>query len=278
MHETRFGAPTPPADSATHEAEAARENVESPDHAATIAALREAIRVRDVFLAVASRELRNALTPLASLVEFLDMSVQRHHSAAPDEIAPMVGRLASATERFEKRTTLLFEASRLIAGDAYVPAPSTFDFASVVREAIEVAEPAATVVGSSIVASLDDDVVVISDRAALGIVVDALVSNAIKFGAGRPIEVTLAYAHDAPEDARIRLSVRDHGIGLSREDQERLFAPFGHVAAGPTAGFGVGLWVAQTLVHALGGELAVESTLGLGACFTATLPLCAPQR
>jgi signal transduction histidine kinase len=278
MHETRADASAGPTGDAAREADAARESVESPDHEATIASLREAIRVRDVFLAVASRELRNALTPLASLVEFLDMSVQRQHSSTPDEIAPMVGRLASATERFEKRTTLLFEASRLIAGEAYVPSPSTFDFASVVRSAIDVASPAATIVGSSIVATLDEDVVVISDRAALGLIVDTLISNATKFGAGRPIEVTLAYAHDAPEDARVRLSVRDHGIGLSREDQERLFAPFGHIAAGPSAGFGVGLWVAHALAQALGGTLSVESTLGLGASFTATLPLCAPQR
>jgi signal transduction histidine kinase len=106
------------------------------------------------------------------------------------------------------------------------------------------------------------------DRLRLDQVVRNLVSNAIRFGAGQPIEVTVA-----ADDATVSLTVSDHGVGISKDRQEIIFERF---ERGPDAsrggGFGVGLWVVKTVCAAMGGTIEVESAVGSGATFIVTLP------
>jgi signal transduction histidine kinase len=99
--------------------------------------------------------------------------------------------------------------------------------------------------------------------------VASLLSNAMKFGAGAPIEVRVS------RDARVaKLSVRDHGIGLASEDQERIFERFARaVPLTRYPGLGVGLYVAHEIARVHGGSIRVESAPGQGATFTIELPL-----
>ncbi len=103
-----------------------------------------------------------------------------------------------------------------------------------------------------------------------------LVGNAIKFtrsGTVR-IEVAMATAPDAP-DPRLSFSVIDTGIGMSSEQLQRLFQPFVQAEVSTTrhyGGTGLGLTISKQLVEALGGEIAVRSTLGKGSTFTVTVP------
>jgi signal transduction histidine kinase len=99
-------------------------------------------------------------------------------------------------------------------------------------------------------------------------VVSNLLSNAIKFGRGNPIE--LALESDGPT-ARLRL--RDHGIGIPADRREAIFRPFERaVAARHYGGLGVGLYIARTIVVALGGDIRVESLEGAGSTFTFEIP------
>ena len=95
-----------------------------------------------------------------------------------------------------------------------------------------------------------------------------LISNAIRFGAGQPIDVSIT-----ADDATVTLSVSDHGVGISKERQKLIFERF---ERGPDAarsgGFGVGLWVVKTVTAAMGGTIDVDSVVGSGATFTMTLP------
>jgi signal transduction histidine kinase len=94
-----------------------------------------------------------------------------------------------------------------------------------------------------------------------------LLSNAIRFGAGRPIEVEVIGHRD-----HATLMVCDHGIGIAREQQARIFERFerGEQRSG---GFGIGLWMARTICAAMSGTLDVASEVGQGACFTVMLPI-----
>ncbi|MET0286525.1 MAG: ATP-binding protein, partial [Polyangiales bacterium] len=91
--------------------------------------------------------------------------------------------------------------------------------------------------------------------------------NALRYGASKPIEVTVR-----AEGEVAVLEVRDQGIGIARADQTRIFERFERAATGNLAGFGVGLWVVRQLCLAMGGEARVESEAGEGALFTVTLP------
>ncbi|MCE9669202.1 ATP-binding protein [Myxococcus stipitatus] len=96
-----------------------------------------------------------------------------------------------------------------------------------------------------------------------------LLTNAAKYGAGRPVQVEAA----AESDDLVRLSVRDEGIGISEEDLPRLFGRFERaVSDRHYGGLGLGLYISRQIVEAMGGRIEVESRPGLGSIFTVRLP------
>jgi signal transduction histidine kinase len=100
-----------------------------------------------------------------------------------------------------------------------------------------------------------------------------LVTNAIKYGAGRPIEITVELA-----DGQALLRVRDHGIGIAHEDMPFLFDRFRRAGdRNERAGFGLGLWIVHRVLDKLGGTIAVDSAAGDGSTFTIALPLGAER-
>jgi signal transduction histidine kinase len=106
------------------------------------------------------------------------------------------------------------------------------------------------------------------DRGKVERVVSNLVTNGVKYGDGRPVEV-------AVEDhgSRVHVVVRDQGIGIAAEDQERIFQRFERaVSVTSFSGFGLGLWIARSLVESMGGAIRVESAVGHGSTFTVDLP------
>jgi signal transduction histidine kinase len=105
-------------------------------------------------------------------------------------------------------------------------------------------------------------------------VVTNLLTNALKYGAGRPIEVTVE-----GDDTHARLSVRDQGIGIAEEDAGRIFERFERaVSVQHYGGFGIGLWIVREIIQALGGTIEVRSTVGQGATFTVILPRQGPAQ
>jgi two-component system, OmpR family, sensor kinase len=103
-------------------------------------------------------------------------------------------------------------------------------------------------------------------------IADNLLSNAVKYGAGEPIEVSLV-----GDSSKARLTVRDYGIGISEQDQARIFGAFERaVSRREEGGFGIGLWVVRHLVDAMHGEIQVTSRPAEGSTFTVILPLLPP--
>jgi two-component system OmpR family sensor kinase len=107
------------------------------------------------------------------------------------------------------------------------------------------------------------------DRLQLDVVITSLVSNAMKYGAGRPVHVTVTGT-----DREGVLSVRDEGPGIAPEDQRRVFDKFVRLRGveGAAPGLGLGLWIVKHIVETMGGAVSVKSTPREGATFTVTLP------
>jgi signal transduction histidine kinase len=109
------------------------------------------------------------------------------------------------------------------------------------------------------------------DPSRLDQVVTNLLSNAAKFGAGKPIEIRIEQLGDSA-----RLTVIDHGIGIDPARRPRVFDRFERaVPSSRYGGLGLGLYIARSIVIAHGGTIAVDSELGAGSMFTVTLP-CSP--
>jgi signal transduction histidine kinase len=107
------------------------------------------------------------------------------------------------------------------------------------------------------------------DRARLEQAVASLVSNALKYGRGRPVTLEVT-----AREGVARWVVRDEGIGISPEQQARLFQRFERgVSVRHYGGFGLGLWMVRQVVEAHGGRIHLESALDVGTTVTVELPV-----
>jgi two-component system OmpR family sensor kinase len=233
-----------------------------------IAELREAVRARDEFVAIAAHELRNPMTPILLQVSALLAAARSPRRCRPEVLVPKLEALELAVQEFVRRSTTLLDVSRVAAGNVRIELAEV-DLSNVVRGVVDRASVAARRARSHLEADLQEGVVGTLDRLAVEQVAENLLSNAIKFGAGRPVRVALR------SDGRTaRLIVRDQGIGISEEDRARIFQRFERaVARREHGGFGIGLWLANQLVLAMGGAIGVQSEPGAGTTFTVSLPL-----
>jgi signal transduction histidine kinase len=111
------------------------------------------------------------------------------------------------------------------------------------------------------------------DRTRIEQVVVNLMSNAMKYGQGKPITVALY-----TRDGLACLAVIDHGMGIPEKDQGRVFGRFVRVVSkGSVGGLGLGLYICKKIADAHGGDLSVQSTPGQGACFELALPMTGVQ-
>jgi signal transduction histidine kinase len=225
----------------------------------------DAVRARDEFLTVASHELRTPLTALLLQAQLAKRLGRREggmpqDGAVLDSLEGSVGRLVRLVER-------LLDVSRLRMGRPALELEEV-DLSALVREAAARFGPELEQAGCALEVSVANDVVGRWDRVRLEQVIANLLSNAAKFGAGRPVRLELA-----SERGAARLSVADDGIGLAPEDQARIFQRFERAATSEAyAGLGLGLWIVERIVEALGGTITVESEPGRGATFHVVLP------
>jgi signal transduction histidine kinase len=179
-------------------------------------------------------------------------------------------RVQQIVDRYVKRASLLLDVGRMNA-NRMQPQLESVDFAEVVREVVESYAPEAAFNRSALQVRTPPTLGGRWDRLALEQIVSNLVSNAIKFGAGDSIDVTLS----ARADGAAVFEVHDRGIGIASADQERIFGRFERLSRKPghPAGAGVGLWLVRGLVESHGGNISVRSAPSQGATFTVTLPL-----
>jgi two-component system, OmpR family, sensor kinase len=233
-----------------------------------IAELEAEIRARDDFLAIAAHELRNPMTPIAAWAELLSSLARREAERVPPEILTGLARLEKLVDAYVRRATTFLDMSRISSKNLQLNF-SEFNLSAVLEQAIAAISPAGTSAGSSITFDVQDNVIATLDRTAVEQIVENLLSNAVRYGAGEPVHISL-FAGDATAE----LSIRDHGIGIAPADRHRIFEQFQRGATSKSdGGFGVGLWITRQLVLAMGGKISVASDLGVGSTFTVVLPL-----
>ncbi len=231
----------------------------------TVEGLRSAVQARDDFIAIAAHELRNPMTPIASQVELLLAAARRGEPQAV--LLARLERLQFFVRHYVRRATTLLDISRATSGEIRLE-PAALDLSDLVRTTVQGYAPIAERAHCPLALQVAGGVTGVWDRLAVEQVLDNLLSNALKFGAGRAIEIGLA-----ADEARVRLTVRDHGPGIPAEEQARIFGRF-EQAMGQRrhGGFGIGLWLVHRLVGAMGGGIAVDSGPGRGAAFIVDLP------
>jgi signal transduction histidine kinase/DNA-binding response OmpR family regulator len=237
------------------------------DNAVTYERAEEAIRIRDEFLSVASHELK---TPLTALRLWSDDLERRRRLGRPIDLALVEERLARMTAqigRLEQLTGDLLDVTRLRAGQIRIEARPV-DLVSLVRSAMDRFAEQAARAACALRVSAPGSLVGTWDPSRVEQICENLLSNAVKYGAGKPIDIGVTAI-----DGVVAVTVRDHGIGISAEDQARIFRRFERAAPRRHfGGLGLGLYIAAQLAAAHGGSISVESQLGNGATFTLRLP------
>ncbi|MGK4005827.1 AAA family ATPase [Sorangium sp. So ce1036] len=244
------------------------------DNARLFAEAQEAIQRRDEFLVVASHELKTPLTSLQMQAQLVERLLRRHQRAElpPERIESTLRVLNRQLTRLGHLVDELLDVTRLNAGRlAIVRAP--VDLSALAREVVERMSQQLADAGCPIQLDLDEPVVGRWDPSRLEQVVINLLSNAMKYGAGGLVQVSVRRRAD-----RALLVVRDQGIGIAEADQARIFERFERaVSVRNFGGLGLGLYIVRWIVAAHGGSVRVESQLGAGATFVVELPLEPPE-
>jgi PAS domain S-box-containing protein len=223
------------------------------------------VRMRDEFLAVASHELR---TPLSTLV--LRLGLLEHHAAKGDleQVTASAMRAQEQASRIGRLVDRLLDVSQL-ASERLKLELRRCALHEIVRAAAERLSEQAANSGSEVSLKLENDLFVRADKLRLDDAINNVIANAIKFGAGKPIDIQLKAA-----DEKAVIAVEDQGIGIPEEDLARIFGRFERATKSRHySGLGLGLYIASQVVERHGGSIRAENRTKGGTRFTIELPL-----
>ncbi len=242
------------------------EKVKAEESRIKLAQAQEAVRLRDEFISIASHELRTPLTALQLQIQTADR-ILRKSGFNIDFLSNSLDLSISQVKRMTQLIGTLLDVSRIASGKLELSVEE-FDLYKLMEEVV--ARFSNEAHSKKITISLIGmgDFRGAWDRLRIDQVVTNLLSNAMKYGNGRPIELRLA-----SQDSQVSISVHDQGIGINDENKERIFNRFERAVSSKSyGGLGLGLYISKEITAAHGGNISVESQPGKYTTFTVTLP------
>ncbi|MCF7201067.1 hybrid sensor histidine kinase/response regulator [Pseudomonas oligotrophica] len=236
----------------------------------TQAELESAIRMRDDFMSIVSHELKTPLNTLILEVQLRKMQLARHNLGAFSEerLRGMVDKDERQVQSLIRLIDDMLDVSRIRTGKLSIR-PSQVDLVRLVGNVVESFAPQMEAKGCALHYQQCEPIVGTWDAFRIEQVVANLLTNAMRYGAGQPVQVTVSREVDGA-----CIQVQDHGIGISAKNLSRIFQQFERAEGSEcSAGLGLGLYIAEQIVKAHNGRIQVESEEGRGALFKVTLPL-----
>ncbi len=232
-----------------------------------ITRIKEADEAKTLFLATTSHELKTPLVVITGFAELL-MTTVLEPNAQRQAVEAIHGRSVELSRIVER----LLLSSQIESGQTTVSL-SGVEIAPIIKERARATEAST---GRTISTQIATDVPhVLTDARALANVVDHLLENAIKYSPGGET-VNLGVSFD---EATVRVEVADHGIGMDHEQVAHCFDKFWQAETTDVrrfGGTGIGLFIVQSLVEAIGGRIDVDSQVGVGTRFRVSLPRFVP--
>ncbi|MEA2700093.1 MAG: hypothetical protein QOI66_4364 [Myxococcales bacterium] len=232
----------------------------------------QAVAARDEFLAVASHELLTPLSALLLQVKVLENDLAPGRAQDADRLTSGLTTINRQVTRMAALVDTVFRVSGL-GQDRLVLEARTIDLAATIQAAISDLEASGSMMshGSSVTMQLQQPLTGHWDPTPVEQIVMNLLTNALKYGRGGPVTVSLE--SDPQQTGWVILSISDQGCGIASAELDSIFEKFHRGEAGRrTRGLGLGLFVVRELVHAMGGRISVSSTVDVGSTFRVWLP------
>lgn len=227
-----------------------------------------ALRARDEFLSIASHELKTPLTGLKLQVDFQKRVTSKGKEDYAERFAKFLNDTDQQVNRLSRLVDDMLDVSRIRTGK-FTFEWEQIDFCEIVTDVIDRLSDQFEKSGYEIPNIIPcSNAIGRWDRMRLEQIVTNLLTNAIKYGNTKPISVSV---EAGPES--VTLIVKDQGMGISPEDQRKIFDLFERsVSAYGISGLGLGLYITKQIVQSFHGEISVESKLGEGSTFRVKLP------
>jgi signal transduction histidine kinase len=230
--------------------------------------LEEASRYKSAFLANMSHELR---TPLNAIIGFSRLVMRRSQNILPAREYDNLSKILLSAEHLLTLINDILDLSKIEAGRMEIH-PVRFDLEPLVDVCLRTVEPLVKSGQVRLTKDIEPNLPSLyTDQDRLQQILMNLLSNAAKFTEAGTIAVAAQC-----RDGRVAVAVADTGIGIPEDALERIFEEFRQVDTGTTrqyGGTGLGLSISRRLAQLLGGDIIVQSILGVGSTFTVTLPL-----
>lgn len=238
------------------------------------AQLQRAVSMRDDFMSMIAHELRNPLNSVYLQAQLRRKMLSSPRPPEPQTMLKMVERDERQIRSMVRLLDDMLDVSRARTGKlAIVPAP--YDLVASTTAVVEAIQEQAKAGGVTVTLAAPDALPMVGDEFRIEQVITNLMTNALRYGQGKPVAVTVGVREMEPEAF---VSVRDQGMGVKPEDQERIFEQFERTeGTAQIAGLGLGLYIARQIAQAHHGRLEVRSSPGEGAEFILSLPLTAPE-
>ena len=254
------------------EAARARQDLLLAEVQATKTELQRTLTMRDEFMSMVAHELRTPLGVMSLEILMRQHRLERRDTAAFDaaHLATMFAKDARQIRSMTRLIEDMLDISRIQHGKLSIRLETT-DLSALVRRVVddfcEQGHP------NAFSMQVQDGITGRWDAFRIEQVLINLLSNAIRYGEGQPIEVSLV-RKGTGAGSEARMTVRDHGLGIGADDRQRIFEQFVRLdEQGKSPGMGLGLYITQHFVEAHGGSITVESELGQGSTFTVSLPI-----
>lgn len=231
---------------------------------------KRSVKAREDFISIASHELRTPLTSLKMRIDLLSLLLERGKfpKEVHDTLLPIVSELRPDVVKFTKLIQVLLDFSKHGGTQIHLSFEKC-DLSQIIHEEVARLLPEFKTNKTELIVSVQDKILGECDQVRVQQVVANLLNNAMKFGNGKPVYLTVTGDKDL-----IHIKVVDKGIGISKTDIERIFMPFERAVSDKHfGGLGLGLYITKQIIERHNGKITVESKPGEGTTFLATLPL-----
>lgn len=231
--------------------------------------LQRSLKMRDEFMSLVAHELRTPLNTLFLETQMRSLQLKRGNTAAfaPQPMEAMIQRDERQIKSMIRLIDDMLDVSRMRSGKLSIR-PAQVELMHLLERVVSDLSLQAATTGSSLALRPHDGVTGCWDEFRVEQVIVNLLTNALRYGCGQPVEVSVERSGDL-----VRINVRDQGKGIAPSDLERIFEPYERGARnGEPKGLGLGLYISRQLAISHGGELRVTSKPGEGSIFSLVLP------